>query len=103
MNTIFLHKLSIPWSPARLQVQAGRTALFVVASGRTGLRMEWESQAWGWVKPAPPKVGLRDGVQEGSVGVLRDCLACKTDEVGRSLAEGRADLTWTQGPEHREG
>lgn len=39
----------------------------------------------GWVKPAPPKVGLRDGVQEGSVGVLRDCPACKRDEVGRSL------------------
>ena len=39
----------------------------------------------GWVKPAPPKVGLCDRVQEGSVGVLRDCPACKGDEVGHSL------------------
>lgn len=57
----------------------------------------------GWVKPAPPKVGLCDGVQEGSVGVLRDCPACKGDKVGRSLCRSRADWTWTQGPEHREG
>lgn len=63
MNTIFLHKLSIPWSLCPLQVQAGRTALFVVALWKNRVKNGVGEPGMGWVKPAPPKVGLRDSAR----------------------------------------